>query len=69
MKHIILDWAGNVCFNAVEFDTFDDAEAWLSEKLGDSYETDREEYYIEAKKTRDSRYLDPNDIRARKKVS
>lgn len=42
---IIQDWAGNLMdFGA--FKSFDDAEEFLSEKLGDDYETDRQEYYI-----------------------
>lgn len=43
---IIEDWAGNICFKGQEFNTFDDAEDFLSEKLGDEYETDRQEYEI-----------------------
>ena len=45
-KWIITDWAGNICFGGISFNDFEDAEAWLAEKLGDDYETDREEYYI-----------------------
>jgi hypothetical protein len=41
----IRDWADNV-MNFGEFDTFDDAEAYLSDKLGDSYYNDRQEYEI-----------------------
>ena len=46
---IIKDWAGNVCFFGKEFTDFDDAESFLCEKLGNDYETDRQEYYIEEK--------------------
>lgn len=42
----IRDWANNLCFGGIRFESFDDAEAWLSEKLDDNYETDRQEYYI-----------------------
>ena len=45
-KFIIKDWASNVCFEEKEFETFYDAEDFLSEKLGDDYEEDRGEYYI-----------------------
>jgi hypothetical protein len=47
---IIKDWAGNVCFRGVEFDSFDDGEEYLSIKLGDEYETDRGEYYVQRKR-------------------
>lgn len=42
---IIQDWAGNL-MDFGRFDSFDDAEEFLCEKLGDNYETDRQEYYI-----------------------
>lgn len=42
---IIKDWAGNV-MNFGTFKDFDDAEAFLCEKLDDDYETNRGEYYI-----------------------
>lgn len=63
MKYHIYDWAGNLCFHGVSFDSFEDAEDWLCEKLGDDYETDRQEYYILQNEPRESRYLDPNDVR------
>lgn len=43
---IIKDWASNVCFNGKEFESFEDGEEFLCEKLGDNYEEDRQEYYI-----------------------
>jgi hypothetical protein len=46
-KFIIIDWAGNVCFNGRTFKTWDDAEEYLCIKLDHDYETDRQEYYIE----------------------
>lgn len=46
-KFIIKDWAGNLCFFGKRFKSFDAAEDFLSEKLGDSYETDRQEYTID----------------------
>jgi len=49
MRFRIIDWAGNVCFFGKTFDDFDDAEEFLCEKLGDDYETDRQEYYITEK--------------------
>lgn len=63
MKYIIIDWASNGCFDGVEFDSFDDAEAWLSEvlNLSNAYETDRQEYEIVPKgNVRESRLLEPN---------
>jgi len=45
-KFIIIDWMGNVCFGGSLFASFDDAEAFLSDKLNNSYETDRGEYEI-----------------------
>lgn len=65
VKFVIQDWAGNFLqytgkfqFGAygklpgvpMEFQSWDDAEDWLSEKLGDAYESDRGEYYIEEKR-------------------
>jgi hypothetical protein len=47
---VIYDWAGNLCFFGESFKSFDDAEEFLCEKLSDSYETDRGEYYIEVKR-------------------
>jgi len=67
-KWIIQDWAGNVCFGGKDFNSFDDAEEWLSVKLGDEYETDREEYEIVKGGSRDANYLDPKDPRGGKKV-
>ena len=49
MKYIIKDWHGNTCFDGIEFDSFDDAESWLCEKLDEDYELDRCEYNIEVK--------------------
>ena len=43
---IIKDWAGNLCFHDKEFNSFNDAEEYLSEYLGDNYDEDRSEYYI-----------------------
>lgn len=42
---IIKDWADNL-MDFGRFKTFDDAEDFLCEKLGDNYEEDRGEYYI-----------------------
>lgn len=43
---VIKDWIDNVCFYGKTFKSFDDAEYYLSIKLGDDYETDRQEYFI-----------------------
>ena len=45
-KWIIKDWAGNLMTFGT-FVSFEDAEEFLCEKLGDDYETDRQEYEIE----------------------
>jgi len=58
-KWVILDWAGNYAFDKMgyqgsghlhgpsrTFDSFDDAEEFLTEKLGENYDTDRGEYEI-----------------------
>lgn len=42
---IVVDWAGNL-MDFGRFESFDDAEEFLSIRLGDDYETDRGEYYI-----------------------
>jgi hypothetical protein len=43
---IIRDWAGNL-MDFGRFETWDDAEDFLSERLEEAYETDRQEYFIE----------------------
>ncbi len=43
---IIKDWAGNVKWHGQKFEDFESAEEFLSEKLGDSYEEDRQEFFI-----------------------
>jgi len=76
MKWVIKDWAGNYPFNwwiksplagsDYLFNTFDDAEEFLDEFLGDTYETDRQEYYIEQEPNNyrlNKKYLDPKDYR------
>jgi len=48
-KYEIRDWANNLMKykdRANIFDSFDEAEDFLSDYLGDNYETDRQEYYI-----------------------
>lgn len=45
-KFLIVDWCYNVCFSGKTFDTFDDAESFLSETLASDYEADRCEYEI-----------------------
>lgn len=42
---VIKDWAGNL-MDFGRFETFEDAEDFLCEKLDDNYETDRQEYEI-----------------------
>lgn len=61
-RWIIQDWAGNVCFHAREFESFDDAWDFLFATVE---EEDCQEYaVIPAGDVRSSRYLDPNDPRA-----
>lgn len=48
MNFIIKDWADNLMPYG-EFDSFDDAEEYLCILLDESYETDRQEYYIQIK--------------------
>lgn len=43
---IIMDWAGNI-IPTKNFNSFEDAEDFLCEKLGENYDEDRQEYYIE----------------------
>lgn len=50
MRWIILDWAGNDVFSGRLFKSFEDGEEFLSEFLGDKYEEDRQEYYIQPAK-------------------
>ncbi len=47
LKFIIKDWAGNICFQGETFTKAEEAEDYLCDKLGDEYDIDREEYYIE----------------------
>lgn len=43
----IADWAGNAMFNGRHFCSFEEAEEFLSEHLGDNYDDERGEFYIE----------------------
>lgn len=43
---IIEDWAGNHCFKDFEFNSFDDAEDFLSNTLDEQYDEERGEFYI-----------------------
>jgi len=48
-RYVITDWANNeIRFNkkCLDFKTFEDAEEYLEEQLGEDYNEDREEYYI-----------------------
>lgn len=45
MQYIIQDWAGNL-MDYGSFKTWVDAEIYLQQRLGDNYETDRQEYEI-----------------------
>jgi hypothetical protein len=65
--YLILDWAGNRIEPSKTFKTFEDAWDYilgdLTESLG-LVEEDYQEYYVEKGKDRESRYLDPKDLRA-----
>jgi hypothetical protein len=67
MKFIIIDWAGNQCFQGEEFESFDEASDFLSDKFGHlsdkKYEEEIGEYSIVEKRTREARYVDPHDPR------
>jgi len=45
-KFMIFDWTGSLKFDGKGFNSFESAEEYLSEYLGDTYETDRQEYEI-----------------------
>lgn len=49
-KYYIEDWAGNTCFHGKTFESFEDADAFLSELFGhltdERYNEERDEYYI-----------------------
>jgi hypothetical protein len=48
MKYQILDWAGNVCFDGVLFDSFEDAWGFLFEKYpnGEDDNSSLEDYQV-----------------------
>ena len=48
MNWVIEDWTGKDVFG-LEFDSFESAEAYLSEFLNGTYDTDRQEYEISKK--------------------
>lgn len=45
--YYIQDWTGAIKFEGTLFEDFETAEEFLSEFLGDNYEEDRQEFYIE----------------------
>jgi hypothetical protein len=45
-KWVILDWTGSKMFSG-DFNSFDDAEDFLCIFLSDSYDEDRQEYFIQ----------------------
>ena len=50
-KWRIIDWAGNdLTYHHGLFDSFEEGEEALYVFLGNNYETDRQEYFIEVKK-------------------
>jgi hypothetical protein len=46
ITYAIFDWTGAPMFNRQQFETWEDAEEFLSEQLGEEYEEDRGEYTI-----------------------
>jgi hypothetical protein len=74
-KWIIADWAGNICFFSQEFDSFEEADEFLTlfieREFSDSMHDEelffeiKCDYFIELKgRVRESKYLSPNDTRA-----
>lgn len=55
----IFDWAGNLCFNGASFDSFEQADEWLTAKIEQMhpdtadnearFSEERGEYYVELK--------------------
>lgn len=67
---IIKDWAGFIRYGGKQFESFDDAEEFLSEALSDNYETDRQEFEITPMGGwREARFLDPNHPQGGMRVS
>lgn len=48
MKFIIKDWAGNICFKGIQFESFEDAWGYIYELFpeGDEDQT-YDEYFVE----------------------
>lgn len=72
-KWHIIDWAGNIKFGGKTFDSFEDGDDFLSEKLGhlsdEEFEEERGEFaVVPVKGVRDTNYLDPKDPRAGEKA-
>lgn len=69
-KFIIVDWANNICFKGKTFPSFEDAWGFIREKFDHlpekEFDEEMGEYSVVPDGARrDSRYLDPNDPRAR----
>lgn len=62
----VVDWAGNV-MNWGRFDSFEEAWGAIMLHCGDDEEA-MGEYYATEGKTREARYLDPNDPRGPREV-
>lgn len=63
----VIDWAGNLVFDGMIFDSFDSA--WDAVREANPNEEDWQEFeVIENGETRESRYLDPKDPRATMRV-
>lgn len=45
-KFIIKDWADNTCFKGIEFESFDNAWAYLMDKFPDDITKDLDEYHV-----------------------
>lgn len=62
----IFDWAGNAIKPDLKFRTFEDAWDYILGDLTDELkltEDDYQEYYVEKRGVRESKFLDPNDLR------
>ena len=64
---IITDWTSREICNGMTFETFEDAWDYILGDLTDRLsltEDDYQEYYVTENRTRETRYLEPRDIRS-----
>ena len=46
MKYIIKDWIDNLCFNGIEFDSFEDAWGYVYEKFPNGDDGTFDDYFV-----------------------